>query len=91
MVPEARLDRIEEKVDKIAEAIMEMVRLEERLATHQATMERVNMRLDDLEQRVEAIEAKMPLLNLLLSGAGKIAFVILALITAAVLGLIFVP
>ena len=51
----------------------------------------VNKTFSSLEERVEVIEKRMPLINLLLTAFGKVGLVALTLITAAVLGLIFIP
>lgn len=90
VAPEDRLDRIESKVDKLVDAMTELVRFEEKIAAHQTGMERFGFRLDDLEQRIETIEKVMPLINLLLKATGRIGLTVLGAITLAVLGLIFV-
>lgn len=90
MGEEERLDRIEGKVDTLIQAMAQMVRLEERIATHQAGMERFGFRMDDMEARLETIEKKMPLINLILTAFGKVGILVLTAIVLAVLGLIFV-
>ena len=53
-----RLDRIEGKVEKLADAIIQMPRLEERLVSvfkrmenTEATLKKLDNRLDDIERR----------------------------------------
>lgn len=89
-VSEERLDRIEGKVDTLIQAMAQMVRLEERIATHQAGMERFGFRMDDMEERLEVIEKKMPLVNLILNAFGKVGILVLTAIVLGVLSLIFV-
>ena len=49
MAEEHRLDRIEEKLDKLSEAVVCLARMEERLIT-------IFNRLEKIENRVDAIE-----------------------------------
>ena len=58
MAPDERLDRIEGKVDKLVEAMSEMIRFESKIASHQEALARFGMRADDIEQRVEKIEQR---------------------------------
>ena len=53
-----RLDRIEGKVDKLADAIIQMARMEERLVSvfkrmdnTEATLKKLDNRLDDIERQ----------------------------------------
>lgn len=88
MAPDERLDRIESKVDKLAEAIMELVRLEEKMIQTQQALMRFGMRADDIEQRVEKIERKIPIYDMWSGWANKVALLVIAALCAAVLGLV---
>lgn len=94
VAPEDRLDRIEVKLDALIDAMTSLVRLEEKFAAHEEShrnaMERYGFRLDDLEQRVEAIEKVMPLVNLLLKGTGKVGLALITGVALAIVGLVMV-
>lgn len=78
-----RLERIEDKVDKLVDAMLNLVRLEERIQSQGGGMERLGARLDVLETEIKLVNDKMPILNLIVTGFGKIG---LAVITLAVIG-----
>lgn len=87
---EDRLSRIEDKVDKLVDAMTSLVRFEEKISTHTAGMERFGFRLDNLEERVEEIEKVMPLVKLLLASVNKITISIITLITGGIIASFFV-
>ena len=51
-----RLDRFESKLDKLADAVLTIARVEERQAQHARTMERIWNSLDALTTRVGNLE-----------------------------------
>ena len=53
---ERRLERVEEKLDKLAEAVVSIARIEERVNTVLKHHDRFFNRLDRLEARVETVE-----------------------------------
>ena len=55
---ERRLERVEEKLDKLAEAVVSIARIEERVNTVLKHHDRFFNRLDKLEARVEDVETK---------------------------------
>jgi hypothetical protein len=81
-----RLDRIELKVDRLAEAMVEMARMEERLVTVFKRMESMCGTLKKLDDRLDEIERKA-----LLRGQ-KIAFAerIFWMVCTGAVGLAFV-
>ena len=81
-----RLDRIELKVDRLAEAMVEMARMEERLVTVFKRMEAMCGTLKKLDDRLDEIERKA-----LLRGQ-KIAFAerIFWMVCTGAVGLAFV-
>lgn len=57
MMDEQRLSRIESKLDRLAEAMVALARVEERMATLFRWTESFDARVADLERRVAAVEA----------------------------------
>ena len=83
-----RLDRIEGKVDKLADAIIQMARMEERLVSvfkrmdnTNATLKKLDNRLDDIERqaisRGQKIAFAERLFWMVVTGAVGLAFVFL--------------
>lgn len=52
----ARLDRIEEKLDQLAEAMNRLAMMEERLVHYHNSMSQLDERLDDHEARMRKME-----------------------------------
>ena len=55
---ERRLERVEEKLDKLAEAVVSIARIEERVATVLRQNDRFFIRMDKIEQRLEDVESQ---------------------------------
>ena len=83
-----RLDRIEGKVDKLADAIIQMARMEERLVSvfkrmdnTKATLKKLDNRLDDIERQAISRDQKIAfaerLFWMVITGAVGLAFVFL--------------
>lgn len=83
-----RLHRIEEKVDKLADAVVEMARMEERLVTvfkrmddMGGTLKKMDDRLDDMERqaivRGQKIAFAERIFWMIVTGAVGLAFVFL--------------
>ena len=53
-----RLDKLDSKIDKLADAIVAIARIEERVTTVLKQNDRFIMRMDRLENRVETVEQK---------------------------------
>jgi len=53
---EGRLDRIEKKLDKMAEAIVSLARMEERMITLFSRMDRYEEQQENVEQRLNLVE-----------------------------------
>ena len=53
---EGRLDRIEKKLDKMAEAIVSLARMEERMITLFSRMDRYEEQQENVEQRLTVVE-----------------------------------
>jgi len=56
MLEDPRLGRIEEKLDKLADAVVGLARMEERMLTIFKRIEKYEERQDELDERVSAIE-----------------------------------
>lgn len=56
MSEDSRLGRIEEKLDKLADAVVSLARMEERMLTIFKRIEQYENRQEQLEQRVSDIE-----------------------------------
>ena len=51
-----RLAKVEDKLDRLSEAIISIARIEERVATVLKHIDRFFIRLDRLEQRIDVVE-----------------------------------
>ena len=51
-----RLTKVEDKLDRLSEAIISIARIEERVATVLKHIDRFFIRLDRLEQRIDVVE-----------------------------------
>jgi len=56
MLEQERLSRIEGKLDKLAEAVVQLARMEERMVTLFNRMDKYEERQDRLERKIEGIE-----------------------------------
>ena len=55
---EQRLEKIEIKLDRLADAVVSIARIEERVATVLKQNDRFFTRMDKIEQRLEEVEAQ---------------------------------
>jgi polyhydroxyalkanoate synthesis regulator phasin len=53
----SRIDRLENKIDALTDAVTTMARIEERLVGQAETMKRVTAHIDRMEERVARLEA----------------------------------
>ena len=51
-----RLEKIEQKIDRLADAVVSIARIEERVATVFKQNDRFFIRMDKMEERVDAVE-----------------------------------
>lgn len=56
MVEEHRLDRIEQKLDKLAEAVSAIARVEEKIYASTKRIDRLEFRLDEQENDLDSIK-----------------------------------
>jgi uncharacterized protein (UPF0335 family) len=50
---ESRFDRLEQKIDKLTDAVTKIVRVEEQLISNNKRVDRLEIRMDDLEDEVK--------------------------------------
>ena len=74
---ERRLERVEEKLDKLAEAVVSIARIEERVNTVLKHHDRFFNRLDRLEARVETVENKSMLNRNAISLAERFIWIVI--------------
>ena len=74
---ERRLERVEEKLDKLAEAVVSIARIEERVNTVLKHHDRFFNRLDRLEARVETVESKSMMNRNAISKAERFIWVVI--------------
>jgi len=74
---ERRLERVEEKLDKLSEAVISIARIEERVNTVLKHHDRFFNRLDKLEARVDTVENKSLLNQNAISIAERFVWVII--------------
>ena len=83
-IQEQRLEKIEGKLDRLADAVVSIARIEERVATVLKQNDRFFTRMDKIEQRLEEVEAQADI-N---STAGRFIERFMWIIVAARIGLI---
>ena len=82
---ERRLERVEEKLDKLTDAVVSIARIEERVNTVLKNNDRFFARLEKLETRMETVEKKTSLNQKTIGAAERFVWI---LISAGV-GIIF--
>ena len=85
-IQEQRLEKIEGKLDRLADAVVSIARIEERVATVLKQNDRFFTRMDKIEQRLEEVEAQADV-N---STTGRFIERFMWIIVAASIGLIAV-
>ena len=81
---EQRLEKIEEKLDRLADAVVSIARIEERVATVLRQNDRFFIRMDKIEQRLEDVESQSDV-N---SNTGRFIERFMWIVVAAVIGLL---
>lgn len=81
MIDDQRLNRIENKLDKLAEAVVSLARMEERMVTLFNRMGKYEERQDSLEARIDDVETDVVKSGTTLRFAERVFWVV---ITAAV-------
>lgn len=82
---ESRFDRLEQKIDKLTDAVTKIVRVEEQLISNNKRVDRLEMRMDKTEDDMDAI-ADIVRTN---QGVGKFAERLFWIIVTAAVSAIF--
>ena len=83
-IQEQRLEKIEEKLDRLADAVVSIARIEERVATVLRQNDRFFIRMDKIEQRLDDVEAQSDV-N---SNTGRFIERFMWIVVAAAIGLL---
>lgn len=78
MSADERLDRIEKKLDGMAEAIVSLARMEERMLTLFKRMDKLDEKQDSQEERLQKIERNVGSNGQMLRFAERVFWIILA-------------
>lgn len=78
-----RLDRIEQKIDKLADAVVTLARMEERMITLFTRMDTYELRQTKIESKVEGIEREVHHSGFKVKFAERVFWILL---TAAITG-----
>ena len=85
MMSEDRLQRIEEKLDKLADVIVGMARVEEKIADLEIRRSESHERLNRMSQKMDKIETEVVSMRERMNGMTKIMWVIgVGIITALI-------
>lgn len=79
-----RLDRIEAKIDKLAETVVGLARVEEKVIALDKEAERTNERLGKIDERLEAVEDRVGSNDVTVKIVNKIFWILLTAIAGAV-------
>tara|TARA_B100002019_G_scaffold272393_1_gene267572 strand:+ start:544 stop:828 length:285 start_codon:yes stop_codon:yes gene_type:complete len=81
---EQRLEKIEEKLDRLADAVVSIARIEERVATVLRQNDRFFTRMDKIEQRLDDVESQ----SNVNSNTGRFIERFMWIVVAAAIGLL---
>lgn len=84
-----RLDRIEEKIDKLSDAVVSIARAEEKLAGLESLNIEQHRKLQDLDDRLRTVETKVHDAQQSLNIFNKIFWIAISAGITAVIGMIF--
>ena len=85
----ARLDRIEDKLDKLSEAVISIARAEEKIATLTSFSKQQSEMLQHLTIRIDVLESSVQQNASTVNIINKIFWIIIAAAATAVTGMIF--
>jgi chromosome segregation ATPase len=83
-----RLDRIEEKIDKLADAVVSIARAEEKLAGLESLNIEQHRKLQDLDDRLRTVETKVHDAQQSLTVFNKVFWIAISAGITAVIGMI---
>ena len=85
----ARLDRIEEKIDRMAEAIIALARAEEKIEALTRSFNDQNLVITNLAQRIDDVEGIVQANTSTVNVINKIFWIIISAAAVAVSGMLF--
>lgn len=88
-VEEKRLDRIEAKIDKLAETVVALARAEEKLISLEDDRKIVNDRLNRHSDRIDDIESKIDETGMTVRVINRIFWIFVSVTAAAFVGTLF--
>ncbi len=88
MIPDSRLERIEEKLDKLSDTVSDLARIEERMLSVFKRLDRHEKRLDDQEDDLKDLSSSV-LLNSKTSSSIERLFWVIITATASVVVYMF--
>jgi tetrahydromethanopterin S-methyltransferase subunit G len=80
-----RLEKLEDKIDKLSEAVIAIARIEERVTTVLKQNDRFIARLDRLEDRVEVVEQTTKLNKKDVSNGERVFWIVFSAVIAAIM------
>jgi len=80
-----RLEKLEDKIDKLSEAVIAIARIEERVTTVLKQNDRFIARLDRLEDRVEIVEQTTKLNKKDVSNGERVFWIVFSAVIAAIM------
>lgn len=80
-----RLEKIEDKIDKLSDAVISIARIEERVNTVLKQNERFFTRMDKLENRVETVEQKALVNKTGIGSIERFFWIIVSAVVAAIM------
>ena len=85
----ARLDRIEEKIDRMSEAIIALARAEEKIEALTRSLSGSNIAIANLAQRIDDVEGIVQANTSTVNIINKIFWIIISAAAVAVSGMLF--
>ena len=82
---ESRLVRIEEKLDKLSDAVVSLARMEERMITLFKRMDKYEGRQDELEERVNEVEKTSTARGAVYRMVDKATWIVVGVVVALVI------
>jgi len=86
-----RLDRIEDKIDKMSEAIITLARVEEKISDLELRREEQHMRLNRLSEKIDSIDSHVTSLVENVSFMKKLVWFFFATIATLTISVILTP
>lgn len=88
-VENARLDRIEEKIDKLAETVISLARAEEKLIALESDKNFIMERMIKNEERLDSVEKKVDETSVTVTVINRLFWIAISVTAAAVVGNFF--